>query len=56
MPVVQPHERMLTDRAYLELSRPGKLGALPKLRPPYLEAIATALAFAFLVYLVLGGA
>jgi len=56
IPVVQPHERMLTDRAYLELSRPGKLRALPKLRPPYLEAIATALAFAFLIYLVLGGA
>jgi hypothetical protein len=47
---------MLTDRAYLELSRPGKLGALPKSRPPYIEVAATALAFAFLIYLVLGSA
>ena len=29
---------------------------LPQRRPPYLEALATALAFAFLIYLVLGGA
>jgi hypothetical protein len=47
---------MLTDRAYLELGRPAKIHPLPKLRPPYLEAAATALAFAFLLYLVLGGA
>jgi hypothetical protein len=46
---------MLSDRAYVELGRQPRLGDLPKRRPPYLAAVATALAFAFLTYLVLGG-
>jgi hypothetical protein len=54
---VGPHrERMLSDRAYVELSRQVRLRGVPKLRPPYFEALATAVAFAFLAYLVLGGA
>jgi hypothetical protein len=56
-PVVpQRAPRMLSDRAYVELGRQPGLGDMPVRRPPYLEAAATALAFAFLIYLVLGGA
>jgi hypothetical protein len=47
--------RMLSDRAYVDLSRQPELGEVPKQRPPYWEALATTLAFAFLVYLVMGG-
>jgi hypothetical protein len=54
---VAPHRgRMLPDRAFLELGRQARLGDVPKRRPPYIEAMVTALAFAFLVYLILGGA
>jgi hypothetical protein len=54
---VAPHRgRMLSDRTYLELGRQTRLGDVPERRPPYIEAVITALAFAFLVYLVLGGA
>ena len=56
LPIVPQRGRMLPDRAYVELGRQPRLGDLPKRRPPYLEAVATALAFAFLTYLVLGGA
>lgn len=55
-PVVPHLERMLSDRAYVELGRQARLHDVPKRRPPYLEALATAVAFAFLAYLVLGGA
>jgi hypothetical protein len=55
-PVVPRRARMLSDRAYVELSRQPELGEVPRQSPPYLEALATALAFAFLTYLVLGGA
>ena len=55
-PVVPHRDRMLSDRAYMELGRQTRLHDVPKRRPPYLEALATALAFAFLTYLVLGGA
>jgi hypothetical protein len=47
---------MLSDRAYVELGRQTPLHDVPKPRPPYLEALATAVAFAFLAYLILGGA
>lgn len=54
---VVPHrERMLSDRAYVDLGRQARLHDVPKRRPPYPEALATAVAFAFLTYLVLGGA
>jgi hypothetical protein len=55
-PVAPHRERMLSDRAYVELGRRTPLHAVPKPRPPYLEALATAVAFAFLAYLILGGA
>jgi hypothetical protein len=55
-PVAPHRERMLSDRAYVELGRQTRLRDVPKRRPPYLEALATAVAFAFLAYLVLGGA
>jgi hypothetical protein len=55
-PVVPHRERTLSDRAYVELGRQARLHDVPKRRPPYLEALATALAFAFLVYLILGDA
>jgi hypothetical protein len=50
-----PAQAMLSDRTFVELGRQPRLGDLPKRRPPYLAAVATALAFAFLTYLVLGG-
>jgi hypothetical protein len=56
IPVVPQRARALSDRAYAELGRPPGLGDLPQRRPPYLEVLATALAFAFLIYLVLGSA
>ncbi len=55
LPTIPQRGRMLSDRAYVELGRQPRLGDLPKRRPPYLAAVATALAFAFLTYLVLGG-
>jgi hypothetical protein len=55
-PVAPHRERMLSDRTYVELGRQVRLHGVPKLRSPYLEALATAAAFAFLTYLVLGGA
>jgi len=55
-PVAPHRERMLSDRAYVELGRQTPLHDVPKPRPPYLEALATAVAFAFLAYLILGGA
>jgi hypothetical protein len=55
-PVAPHRRRMLSDRTYLELGRQTRLGDVPERRPPYIEAVITALAFAFLVYLVLGGA
>ena len=51
-----PKPRMLPARAYRDLGRKPPLLDLPVLRPPYLEAAATAAVFIFLGYLVLGGA
>jgi hypothetical protein len=55
-PIVPQRPRTLSNRAFVELGRQPGLGDIPKRRPPYFEAVATALAFAFLAYLVLGGA
>jgi hypothetical protein len=52
----QRHGRTLSARSYVDLGRRGRLDDLPTRRPPYLEAAATAAAFLFLLYLVLGGA
>jgi hypothetical protein len=51
----QYHGRTLDARRYVELSRRPRLTGLPTRRPPYLEAAATAAAFLFLTYLILGG-
>ena len=55
LPTIPQRGRMLSDRTFVELGRQPRLGDLPKRRPLYLAAVATALAFAFLTYLVLGG-
>jgi hypothetical protein len=55
-PRAQPYGRTLSARRYLELGRQPRLSNLPTRRPPYLEAAATAAAFIYLAYLVLGGA
>jgi hypothetical protein len=55
LPTIPQRGRMLSDRTFVELGRQPRLGDLPKRRPPYLAAVATAPAFAFLTYLVLGG-
>jgi hypothetical protein len=52
----QHHGRTLSARRYLDLARQPRLKELPRRRPPYLEAAATAIAFIFLLYLILGGA
>lgn len=49
------HGRTLSARRYVELGRQSRLSDLPTRRPPYLEAAATAAAFIFLAYLILGG-
>jgi hypothetical protein len=54
-PLRLPQGRMLPAAAYRELGRKPRLGELPARRPAYLEAIATAAAFLFVLYLVLGG-
>jgi hypothetical protein len=56
VPIAPQRGRMLSDRAYVELGRQPRLGDVSARRAPYIEAVATALAFAFLTYLVLGGA
>ena len=43
-------------RDFRELARQPRLSSAPVLRPPYLEAAVTAAVFAFVLYLVLGGA
>jgi hypothetical protein len=55
-PIAPQRGRMLSDRAYVELGRQPRLGDVSERRAPYIETVATALAFAFLTYLVLGGA
>lgn len=55
-PSRSPQPRMLSPRAYRQLGRQPALLDLPVRRPPYLEAAVTAAVFAFLVYLILGGA
>jgi hypothetical protein len=55
LPRGQHHGRTLSARRYLELGRQPRLSALPERRPPYLEAAATAAAFIFLLYVILGG-
>ena len=50
-----PYARTLSNRRYLHLGRQQRLSDLPARRPPYIEAAVTALAFLFLLYLVLGG-
>ena len=55
LPHGQHQGRTLSTRRYLELGRQPRLSALPEQRPPYLEAAATAAAFIFLLYIVLGG-
>jgi hypothetical protein len=52
----QRHGRTLSARRYVDLARQPRLKELPRRRPPYLEAAATAIAFIFLLYLTLGGA
>lgn len=44
------------SRDFRELARRPRLPSAPALRPPYLEAGLTAAVFAFVFYLVLGGA
>jgi hypothetical protein len=51
-----PEGRMLPARTYREVGRRPKLPDLPVRRPPYFAAAVTAMAFIFLLYLVLGGA
>jgi hypothetical protein len=48
--------RTLSPRRYVELGRGPRLDDLPVRSPPYLEAAATAAAFLFLLYVILGGA
>jgi hypothetical protein len=55
-PLGQTRDRALSARRYLDLGRRPRLGDLPARRPPYIEAAATAAAFLFLAYLILGGA
>jgi hypothetical protein len=52
----QPYGRTLSARRYVELGRQPRLSDLPARRPPYLEAAATAAAFIYVAYLILGGA
>lgn len=56
LPHGQHHGRTLSARRYVDLARQPRLRDLPVRRPPYLEAAATAAAFLFLLYLILGGA
>jgi hypothetical protein len=48
-------DRMLPPRAYRSLGRRPRLPDVPAARPPYIEIAATAVAFAFLLYVILGG-
>jgi hypothetical protein len=56
LPQGQYHGRTLSARRYVDISRQPRLRELPTRRAPYLEAAATAAAFIFLLYLILGGA
>jgi hypothetical protein len=49
-------ERMLAPRTYRALGRRPRLLDLPEAQPPYVEIAATAVAFIFLLYVILGGA
>jgi hypothetical protein len=49
-------DRMLPPHAYRAPGRRPRLPDLPEARPPYIEIVATAVAFIFLLYVILGGA
>ena len=51
----RPSGRMLPPRTYRTLGRRPRLPALPGARPPYVEIAATAVAFVFLLSVILGG-
>ena len=55
LPLGQYHGRTLSARRYLELGRQARLSPLLVQRPPYIELAATAAAFIFLLYVILGG-
>jgi hypothetical protein len=55
LPHGQHHGRTMSARRYLELGRQPRLSPWPARRPPYLEAVATAAVFIFLLYVILGG-
>jgi hypothetical protein len=50
-----PNRRTLSNRRYPELGHRQRLSDLPARRFPYIEAAVAAVAFLFLLLLVLGG-
>jgi hypothetical protein len=54
-PIVPQRPRTLSNRAFVELGRQPGLGDIPKTAPALLRSSSNG-AFAFLAYLVLGGA